>query len=135
MLFKQNSTIRLIVFLKYIFYIFFWLNKQKVLKILNICVVTLSAIGLVSTFFLLYGLAKVNTHTSRAGKKMKRKNATLVMLEWWKYIQSILSLFAQNRSPFLLPWIVIVSCTTAVDLIYAIYLLIHMVRLHYYGTS
>nr|CAH0100425.1 unnamed protein product [Daphnia galeata] len=65
----------------------------QMLKILNICVVTLSAIGLVSTFFLLYGLAK-------------------------------------NRSPFLLPWIVIVSCTTAVDLIYAIYLLIHMESLN-----
>ncbi|XP_046639242.1 uncharacterized protein LOC124320405 [Daphnia pulicaria] len=65
----------------------------ETLKILNICVVTLSALGLVSTFFLFYGLAK-------------------------------------NRSPFLLPWVVIVSCTTAVDLIYAIYLLIHMESLN-----
>lgn len=51
------------------------------LKILNICVVTLSAIGLVSTFFLLYGLAKVNTHTSRAGKK-KWNVKTLHWLCW-----------------------------------------------------
>ncbi|KAI9554256.1 hypothetical protein GHT06_019528 [Daphnia sinensis] len=65
----------------------------ETLKILNICVVTLSALGLVSTFFLFYGLAK-------------------------------------NRCAFLLPWIVIVSCTTAVDLIYAIYLLIHMESLN-----
>lgn len=38
-------------------------------RILNICVVTLSAFGLVSTFILLYGLVKVIKSSGKLGNK------------------------------------------------------------------
>lgn len=90
---------------------------ETAVRVLNICVVTLSSLGLISTFVLVYGLAKVITWSTGGGPFFFQNRSF-----WF--------VFPQERRQFLMPWIVIVTCTTAVDFIYAVYLLIHVVCHH-----
>lgn len=92
-------------------------NKKTAVWILNICVVSLSSLGLISTFVLLYGLANVMT-IKLVYLSTHQQTTTTRFNQRFRF---------QDRRQFLVPWIVIVTCTTAVDFIYAVYLLIHVV--------
>ena len=85
------------------------------LQVLNIFVVTLSGFGLVSTSLLIYGLIQVSWQLNVI------RHFNLIIIE-------LLFDLGQKMSWCLMPWIVSVSCTTLVDLIYAVYLLAHTVQ-------